>query len=88
MYFFTIESILREKLFEVVDEIWLTELPDVDKIHKKCLEIYLCREMKCFELEDAILEEVIFIMRSSEIIIRLTRHKDNNYRKMLIVTIG
>jgi len=43
------------------------------------MEIYVARDMKNFELENEIYEEMVAIMRSREVVIKLTRYEDNQY---------
>lgn len=46
------------------------------------MEIYVARDMKNFELENEIYEGMIAIMRSREVVIKLTRYEDNHYNPM------
>ncbi|XP_059176370.1 piezo-type mechanosensitive ion channel component 2-like isoform X3 [Physella acuta] len=53
--------------------IMFRELPDVDRIMKLCLDLYLVREMKEFQLEEEIYAKLIFLYRSPETTIKYTR---------------
>ncbi|RDD46920.1 Piezo-type mechanosensitive ion channel component 1 [Trichoplax sp. H2] len=53
--------------------IMFDEIPDPNAIHELCEEIYMVRESHEFELEEELFAKLIFLYRSPETIIRLTR---------------
>ncbi|XP_055891303.1 piezo-type mechanosensitive ion channel component 2-like isoform X3 [Biomphalaria glabrata] len=53
--------------------IMFRELPDVDRLLQLCLDLYLVREMKEFQLEEEIYAKIIFLYRSPETMIKFTR---------------
>ncbi len=52
------------------------ELPYVDRLIKICRDIYLVRERREFELEEELYAKLIFLHRSPETLIRLTKPKN------------
>ena len=55
--------------------IMFEELPDVDRVLKLCLDIYLVRECKEFLLEEDLFAKVIFLYRSPATMIKWTKNK-------------
>ncbi|CAL1533266.1 unnamed protein product [Lymnaea stagnalis] len=53
--------------------IMFRELPDVDRMLQLCLDLYLVREMKEFQLEEELYAKIIFLYRSPETMIKYTR---------------
>lgn len=51
------------------------EMPDVDKVFKLCLDIYMVRETKDFELEEDLFAKLMFLYRSPETLIKWTKYK-------------
>ena len=49
------------------------ELPDVDKVLQLCLDLYLVREMKEFQLEEDFYAMLVFLYRSPATMIKQTR---------------
>ncbi|XP_066259125.1 piezo-type mechanosensitive ion channel component 1-like [Euwallacea similis] len=78
IYFMMIIKAFRACRADMGD-IWITDLPSVDKLFRKCMEVYIARDMKNFELENEIFQDLVAIMRSKEVLIKLSRHEDNNY---------
>ncbi|CAH1280420.1 unnamed protein product [Diabrotica balteata] len=72
LYFFALHKIIHDVWFDCIDEIWSEDMPNVDRIFNVCLEIYLVRDMKLYEMEEFLLAKLIFIMRSRELCIRLS----------------
>ncbi|KAJ8961205.1 hypothetical protein NQ318_008888 [Aromia moschata] len=71
LYFFLLFTFIRNTVFEQIDDVWLDEMPNVDRIYNICMEVYLCREMRYFEMEENFYSMLIFIMRSREVAIKL-----------------
>lgn len=55
--------------------IMFDEMPDVDKVFKLCLDIYMVRETKDFELEEDLFAKLMFLYRSPETLIKWTKYK-------------
>ncbi|XP_076272842.1 piezo-type mechanosensitive ion channel component-like isoform X2 [Rhynchophorus ferrugineus] len=72
IYFMIIFSLIREMMIKA-EEIWIEDIPNPEVLLRKCLEVYVARDIGNFELEEEIFEELVFIMRSREICIRLTK---------------
>ncbi|XP_030758811.1 piezo-type mechanosensitive ion channel component-like [Sitophilus oryzae] len=75
IYFMIILSVLRDMTIKA-DEIWIEDIDHPENLMRKCLEVYLARDMENFELEQELFEELIFIMRSREICIKLSREEE------------
>ncbi|KAG5890381.1 hypothetical protein JTB14_029746 [Gonioctena quinquepunctata] len=71
-YFLFVFSVIR-KFCGSVTKIWIEDMPNVDRIYQLCMDLYVSREMQIYETEEHLLAELIFIMRSSEICIKITR---------------
>ena len=57
------------------EKIMFEELPDVDCIQKLILEMYMCREMKHFELEEDLYSQLQYLYRSPSTMIENTKWK-------------
>lgn len=53
------------------------ELPCVDRVLKLCTDIFVVRETGEMELEETLFEKLIFLYRSPETMIKMTREKDS-----------
>ncbi|KAL1505850.1 hypothetical protein ABEB36_005313 [Hypothenemus hampei] len=84
IYFMVVIKVIRSCRADISD-IWKEDLPSTNKVLRRCMEIYVARDMKNFELEQAIFNDIICIMRSREMFIKLTRMEDNNYNPNFIV---
>ncbi|CAH1132569.1 unnamed protein product [Ceutorhynchus assimilis] len=62
-----------------VDAIWINDWPDPEGLWRKCREVYIARDMRNYELEEELFAELIFIMRSREVLIKLTRETTSAY---------
>lgn len=84
IYFAILLSPIRAK-FRQIDSLWLTEILDADQIHKMCLELYLCREFRILEMEDHIFQKLTFILRSTEVVVAITRDRRYTYDDRFIL---
>lgn len=53
------------------------ELPNVNRIHKLCLDIYLVRESKEYRLEEELFSKLLFLYRCPEVMIKWTKYKQS-----------
>lgn len=51
------------------------EMPNVNRILKLCLEIYMVRESKELKLEEDLIAKLLFLYRSPETLIKWTKYK-------------
>ena len=57
--------------------IMFEELPNVDSILHLCLNIYLVREYGDFYLEEQLFSKLLFVYRSTEVMIKYTKWKQD-----------
>lgn len=50
-------------------------MPNVNRILKLCLEIYMVRESKELKLEEDLIAKLLFLYRSPETLIKWTKYK-------------
>ena len=55
--------------------IMFDEMPNVNRILKLCLEIYMVRESKELKLEEDLIAKLLFLYRSPETLIKWTKYK-------------
>lgn len=55
--------------------IMFDEMPNVDKVLKLCLEIYMVRESKELKLEENLFAKLLFLYRSPTTLIKWTKYK-------------
>lgn len=56
-----------------------TEIPNVDRIYGLIMDIYMMRECGEFELEEKLFSKLLFLYRSPEMLIELSRREDEPY---------
>ena len=56
-------------------QIMFQELPNVDKVLKLCLDVYMVREVFELKLEEELFAKLLFLYRSPETLIKWSRHK-------------
>lgn len=78
IYFTIFTSIIRDR-FEKVNKMWITEIPDPDRIYKMCLLIYISREFQFYYVEEYTFQKLNFIMRSTEVIVAISRERRGPY---------
>lgn len=84
IYFFVLFSAIRS-IFQRVSLMWLWEAPNAERLYRMCMEIYISRDRGILELEKYIFEKLLFILRSSEIIVTITRNPNSRYNGRLII---
>ncbi|KAL1518044.1 hypothetical protein ABEB36_001730 [Hypothenemus hampei] len=84
LYFMMVIQIIRSCRIQV-DEIWIEDLPYVKDLMRKCLEVYVARDLENYELEEELYAQLLFVMRSKEIMIKLTRFKDSPYNPPILM---
>ena len=55
--------------------IMFDEMPNVNKVLKLCLEIYMVRESKELKLEEDLFAKLLFLYRSPMTLIKWTKYK-------------
>ncbi|XP_010768832.1 piezo-type mechanosensitive ion channel component 2-like [Notothenia coriiceps] len=70
-----IGKFVREFFSGISHTIMFEELPNVDRIHKLCTDIFLVRETGELDLEEDMYAKLIFLYRSPETMIKWTREK-------------
>ncbi|RZF34694.1 hypothetical protein LSTR_LSTR002776 [Laodelphax striatellus] len=60
--------------------IMFDDMPCVDWILQLCWNIYLARESKEYSLEEDLYAKLVFIYRSPQTLIEVTRHPPDKYR--------
>jgi hypothetical protein len=58
------------------NRIMFEQLPNVERLYKLCLDIYMVRETMEFKLEEELFSKLIFVYRSPETLIKWTKHKE------------
>ncbi|XP_061604090.1 piezo-type mechanosensitive ion channel component 2 [Phyllopteryx taeniolatus] len=72
-----IGKFVREFFNGISRSIMFEELPCVDRVLKLCTDIFVVRETGEMELEETLFEKLIFLYRSPETMIKMTREKDD-----------
>ncbi|XP_019728730.1 piezo-type mechanosensitive ion channel component 2 [Hippocampus comes] len=72
-----IGKFVREFFNGISRSIMFEELPCVDRVLKLCTDIFVVRETGEMELEETLFEKLIFLYRSPETMIKMTRERDN-----------
>lgn len=70
-----IGKFVREFFNGISRSIMFEELPNVDRVLKLCTDIFVVRETGELELEEQMFEKLIFLYRSPETMIKMTREK-------------
>nr|XP_014270454.1 piezo-type mechanosensitive ion channel component isoform X3 [Halyomorpha halys] len=73
LIFTVIAGVLRRIWFRVSQEIQFIDWPQADYVELICKSIYLAREEKNYDLEEYLYAKLIFIYRSPETMIEVTR---------------
>ncbi|XP_063049296.1 piezo-type mechanosensitive ion channel component 2 [Engraulis encrasicolus] len=73
-----IGKFVREYVNGISGGIMRDELPCVDRVLKLCTDIFVVRETGEMELEEKLFEKLIFLYRSPETMIKMTRDKKND----------
>ncbi len=70
-----IGRLIRSVLTGAVSSIFVEELPNVDRILQLCMDIYLVREVRNFQLEVLLYAKLLFLYRSPQTMISWTKLK-------------
>ena len=62
--------------------IMFDEMPNVDKVLKLCLDIFMVRESKELALEEDLFAKLMFLYRSPQTLIKWTKYKRQQRNKM------
>ncbi|XP_070695122.1 piezo-type mechanosensitive ion channel component 2 [Pempheris klunzingeri] len=73
-----IGKFVREFFNGISRSIMFEELPCVDRVLKLCTDIFVVRETGEMELEETLFEKLIFLYRSPETMIKMTREKNDS----------
>ncbi|KAK7884332.1 hypothetical protein WMY93_027455 [Mugilogobius chulae] len=73
-----IGKFVREFFNGISRSIMFEELPCVDRVLKLCTDIFVVRETGEMELEETLFEKLIFLYRSPETMIKMTREKKDD----------
>ncbi|KAM6924897.1 piezo-type mechanosensitive ion channel component 2 [Xenentodon cancila] len=73
-----IGKFVRELFNGISRSIMFEELPCVDRVLKLCTDIFVVRETGEMELEETLFEKLIFLYRSPETMIKMTREKKDS----------
>uniref|UniRef100_A0A8C9SVK9 Piezo-type mechanosensitive ion channel component n=1 Tax=Scleropages formosus TaxID=113540 RepID=A0A8C9SVK9_SCLFO len=73
-----IGKFVREFFNGISRSIMFEELPCVDRVLKLCTDIFVVRETGEMELEEQLFAKLIFLYRSPETMIKMTREKESN----------
>lgn len=73
-----IGKFVREFFNGISRSIMFEELPNVDRVLKLCTDIFVVRETGEMELEGQLFEKLIFLYRSPETMIKMTREKKSD----------
>lgn len=63
----------RQTLFSDIQLIMYHEWPFADRVQRLCEEVYLVRELGELQLEEELVARLLFLHRSPESLIRITR---------------
>nr|QZA74858.1 piezo [Platynereis dumerilii] len=72
---FVIGQFVRLFFSGLSSQIMFQELPNVDKVLKLCLDIYMVREALELKMEEELFAKLQFLYRSPQMLIQLTKHK-------------
>ncbi|MEQ2245621.1 hypothetical protein ILYODFUR_029854 [Ilyodon furcidens] len=73
-----IGKFIREFFNGISRSIMFEDLPCVDRVLKLCTDIFVVRETGEMELEETLFEKLIFLYRSPETMIKMTREKKDS----------
>lgn len=77
LYFFVVLNIIRKSFFTLwTHKVRIYELPAVDRILALLNDIYYARALKQFKHEEDLFARLVFTLRSSSILIEMTRRPE------------
>lgn len=80
LYFAALFRIIRFAIIgNPIQYVWIEDMPNVNPIYKLLNDIYIVRAFREYKLEEDLFAKLLFLMRSRELIIKVTREPGDTY---------
>lgn len=80
VYFLALFRLVRIVLVaDMTRNIWLDDMPNVRRIYVLINDIYIVRASRHYKIEEDLFAKLIFLMRSRELAIKVTRRYGDHY---------
>lgn len=82
LYFFFVFKFMRGIItsnFQKIQEVWYEDIPNPDRIYIMLNYIYYLRSCKLYDWEEVMYSKLIFLIRSKELVIKMTRFYGDPY---------
>ncbi|XP_044750779.1 piezo-type mechanosensitive ion channel component isoform X3 [Coccinella septempunctata] len=82
LYFFFAFKIMRGVItrnFQKIQEVWYEDIPNPDRIYIMLNYIYYLRSCRLYDWEEIMYSKLIFLIRSKELVIKMTRFYGDPY---------
>lgn len=76
MYFFVAYNLFKTVSKDHTKILWLDDMPNVDRLYRLLNNIYLARALRLYRLEEDLFAMLVFILRTRELAIVVTRTKE------------